>query len=101
MSLFDSHQRSPPNKVFDEKHKPGAVTPLSGIYRCVNCQCEIVHTHEKPLPSTERSISTRRFVVRRDGNFAGSRKETTYPGRSNARVIKVYVPRPPGSREEG
>jgi hypothetical protein len=39
-----------PNSVFDEKHKPGAVTPLSGIYRCVNCHREIVHTHEKPLP---------------------------------------------------
>jgi hypothetical protein len=36
--------------AFDATHPPGAVTPFSGIYRCMGCGKEIVSEHGKPLP---------------------------------------------------
>jgi hypothetical protein len=35
---------------FDKTYSPGNVISWSGIYRCMGCNREIVHTHEKPLP---------------------------------------------------
>jgi hypothetical protein len=35
---------------FDKTYSPGSTVPWSGIYRCINCGHEAVHTHEKPLP---------------------------------------------------
>ena len=35
---------------FDKDHKPGATTPYSGIYICVNCRDEIASNKGNPLP---------------------------------------------------
>jgi hypothetical protein len=36
--------------VFDEDHKPGAVPPRSGIYRCTGCGREVVAEESRELP---------------------------------------------------
>jgi hypothetical protein len=36
--------------AFDAVHHPGAVTPYSGIYRCMGCGKEDVSTQTLPLP---------------------------------------------------
>ena len=35
---------------FDDVYSPGGTVPWSGIYRCVGCGREVVHTIGKPLP---------------------------------------------------
>jgi hypothetical protein len=36
--------------AFDGTHRPGQVTPHSGIYRCIRCGREDVSTEGHPLP---------------------------------------------------
>lgn len=36
--------------AFDDVLTPGAITPHSGVYRCVNCGFEVVSTAGHPLP---------------------------------------------------
>jgi hypothetical protein len=36
---------------FDKVYEPGVKTTWSGIYRCIACGHEGVHTKDKPLPS--------------------------------------------------
>lgn len=36
--------------AFDAIHEPGALTPYSGIYRCVGCGHEITDVVGRPLP---------------------------------------------------
>ena len=38
------------DEAFDSEHEPGAVTPLSGIYRCTNCGEEVASPVGTPLP---------------------------------------------------
>lgn len=40
------------HSAFDDVHKPGAITPWSGIYRCTTCDVEVVSEKGKPLPPT-------------------------------------------------
>jgi len=35
---------------FNALHKPGATTPQSGIYMCINCRDEIASNAGNPLP---------------------------------------------------
>jgi len=42
--------RNTTDPAFDSEHQPGAVTPLSGIYRCGGCGREIASTQGHPLP---------------------------------------------------
>ncbi len=35
---------------FDKTYKPGATTPCSGIYICINCRDEIASNVNNPLP---------------------------------------------------
>lgn len=36
--------------AFDKVYKPGAATPLSGIYRCTSCGDEVASNKSNPLP---------------------------------------------------
>lgn len=36
--------------AFDGEHRPGSLTPFSGIYRCLGCGREDVSMHPHPLP---------------------------------------------------
>jgi hypothetical protein len=38
------------SSAFDLMYPPGAVTPYSGIYRCVVCGREDISVYGKPLP---------------------------------------------------
>ena len=38
------------HEIFDDVYSPGGTVPWSGIYRCVGCGREVVHTIGKPLP---------------------------------------------------
>jgi hypothetical protein len=38
------------SEEFDKSHNPGSITPHSGIYRCVNCNHEIVSEGGKRFP---------------------------------------------------
>ena len=38
------------HEAFDAKHKPGAATPFSGVYRCETCGDEIASNKGNPLP---------------------------------------------------
>ena len=38
--------------AFDQIHRPGQLTPYSGIYRCQGCGVEIVSEYNKPFPPT-------------------------------------------------
>ena len=38
------------NEQFDKLYNPGATTPHSAIYRCMNCHREVVSEADKPLP---------------------------------------------------
>ncbi|GGB83714.1 protein L [Deinococcus soli (ex Cha et al. 2016)] len=35
---------------FDQEHRPGGVTPHSGIYRCMGCGKEVTSEGGNPLP---------------------------------------------------
>src|SRR5689334_20447593 len=35
---------------FDYEHQPGALTLVSGIYRCAGCNREVVSNYGQPLP---------------------------------------------------
>jgi hypothetical protein len=35
---------------FDPAHPPGTVPPISGIYKCQGCGCEVVAHPDNPLP---------------------------------------------------
>ncbi len=48
------------NKVF----KPGDQTTWSGIYRCVNCGHEVVHTHDRPLPPQNSHVHRTLLPIR-------------------------------------
>jgi hypothetical protein len=36
--------------IYDNIYNPGAVTPVSGIYRCEGCGREVVSEEGRPLP---------------------------------------------------
>jgi hypothetical protein len=36
--------------AFDKDHRPGAPTPFSGVYRCMECGREVVSTQSHPMP---------------------------------------------------
>lgn len=38
------------SEAFDKVHKPGEITPLSGIYRCTSCGDEVASNKGNPLP---------------------------------------------------
>jgi hypothetical protein len=38
------------HSAFDGTHKPGAVAPYSGIYRCMGCGSEVASNEGQPLP---------------------------------------------------
>lgn len=40
----------PNDSNFETLHRPGALAPFSGIYRCQNCGFEAVSTRGKSLP---------------------------------------------------
>lgn len=39
--------------LFDKSFSPGAVTPHSGIYRCISCSREIAAAYPLPLPPAD------------------------------------------------
>jgi hypothetical protein len=41
---------------FDKQYPPGATVGWSGIYKCVHCGHEAVHTHNKPLPPQDHHV---------------------------------------------
>jgi hypothetical protein len=47
---YSAHLYRVEHAEFDKMYPPGAITAWSGIYRCVGCGREIVHTINKPLP---------------------------------------------------
>jgi len=42
----------PTDGNFDTIHRPGEITPYSGIYKCTSCGFECVSTAGHPLPPT-------------------------------------------------
>jgi hypothetical protein len=38
------------HESFDRDNHPGALTPFSGVYRCMGCGREIVSESNKPFP---------------------------------------------------
>jgi hypothetical protein len=52
MALYQSstHLRQFINREFDKVFEPSATVAWSGIYRCLGCGREVVHTVGKPLP---------------------------------------------------
>jgi hypothetical protein len=52
MALYQdsTHLRQYTHLEFDKEFEPGSTTSWSGIYRCVGCGREVVHTTGKPLP---------------------------------------------------
>jgi hypothetical protein len=46
--LTDLHPST--HEAFDKLFSPGERVGWSGIYRCIICGHEVVHTNDKPLP---------------------------------------------------
>lgn len=44
------------HNAFDTLHSPGAITPHSGIYRCMACGAEVVSERGKPLPPQNHHV---------------------------------------------
>lgn len=47
---YSNHLHEAASDEFDKIFDPGDRVGWSGIYRCINCGHEAVHTNEKPLP---------------------------------------------------
>lgn len=45
-----THLEPSSSDEFDKTYGPGDRVAWSGIYRCMSCGREIVHTNEKPIP---------------------------------------------------
>jgi len=41
---------------FDKVYEPGTKSAWSGIYRCINCGHEAVHTNDKSLPPQSHHV---------------------------------------------
>jgi len=55
---YDQHVTRGSGDAFDTEHKPGELTPHSGIYRCVICGREDVSEKGKPFPSQNHKQHT-------------------------------------------
>lgn len=47
---YDQNLNKSDDAAFDTTHSPGANTPHSGIYRCINCGDEVASNAGNPLP---------------------------------------------------
>ena len=47
---YNFYLTSNSNNTFDMTYVPGAMTPVSGVYRCHVCGREIVSEENRPLP---------------------------------------------------
>jgi hypothetical protein len=47
---YSSYLKQNQDAAFDADHKPGGMTPHSGVYRCMGCGREVVSEESRPLP---------------------------------------------------